>query len=195
MRSKVMWGTIILFSATTLVACRPSQSVNAAAKDPEPQLALDTAEPAQQAAESKPAQPRKAAAVAKPAAAPKAMAAATAPKPADPTPSVAAAPVMESRPVAAKQDSEESVATTISGCLVHDDDMFQLKDTDGAHAPKARSWKSGFIKRSSAKVTIFDPDNRLKLASHVGYRVSVAGTLTDREMQARWVNASSERCD
>ena len=195
MRSKVMWAAIILLGTTTLVACQPSQPVDAAvAKEPEPQLQLDTAALAQ-TAEIKPAQPRKPVANAKPAAAPKAMTDVAAAKPADPAPATAAAPMLESRAVAAKQDEEQSVATTLTGCLVHDDDMFQLKDTDGAHAPKARSWKSGFIKRGSAKVVVLDPTNRLKLAGHVGRRVSVSGTLTEREIDARWINATSERCD
>ena len=73
--------------------------------------------------------------------------------------------------------------------------MFQLKDNDGEHAPKARSWKSGFIKKGSANIDVFDAGNRLKLGSHVGYRVSVSGTLTDREMQARSLRATSEHCD
>jgi hypothetical protein len=195
MRSKVMWAAIILLGATTLVACQPSQPLDAAAKEPEPQLQLDTPEPAPSAAEIKPVQPRKPPANAKAAAAPKAMTAVTAPVPADPAPAAADAPVLESRAVAARQDEEQPVATTLTGCLVHDDDMFQLKDTDGAHAPKARSWKSGFIKRSSAKVAVLDPNNRLKLASHVGHRISVSGTLTEREIDARWINATSERCD
>jgi hypothetical protein len=195
MRSKVMWAAIILFGATTLVACQRSQPVDAAAKEPEPQLQLETPEPAQKAAETKPAQPKKTAANVKSAAAPNAPTIATAPKPADPAPATADAPALESRPVAARQDDEQSVATTLTGCLVHDDDMFQLKDTDGAHAPKARSWKSGFIKRGSAKVAVLDPSNRLKLSAHVGHRVSVSGTLTDREIEARWINATSQRCD
>jgi hypothetical protein len=116
------------------------------------------------------------------------------PKPLDPAPEKADSPVSESRSVA-KQDDVQRVATTISGCLVHDGDEFQLKDTDGEHAPRARSWKSGFIKRSPARVTLLDPANRLKLASHVGYRVSASGTLSDREMEPRWVQATSNRCD
>jgi len=105
-------------------------------------------------------------------------------------------PAAESRTTAAIQPhDEDSIATTIAGCLVHDSDEFQLKDTDGNHAPKARSWKSGFIRKSSAKVNVIDTSNRLSLASHVGYRVSVSGTLTDRDLQARSVRASSERCD
>ena len=102
-------------------------------------------------------------------------------------------PVTESNPVAAKAQDEESIATTIAGCLVHDGDMYQLKDTDGMHAPKARSWKSGFIKKSSARLELTGATDRL--ASHAGYRISVSGTLTDREMQVRTVRATTERCD
>jgi hypothetical protein len=87
----------------------------------------------------------------------------------------------------------DSVPTTMSGCLIHDDDMYRLKDTDGMHAPKARSWKSGFIKKSSARVDLLGATDRL--SSHVGYRVSVSGTLTDREMQVRSVRATTDRCD
>jgi hypothetical protein len=94
----------------------------------------------------------------------------------------------------AQAHDDESVAATITGCLVHDDDMFQLKDTDGEQAPKARSWKSGFIRRSSAKVHVLASDG-LSLKSHVGHRVSVSGMLTDRELHARSVRATSERCD
>ncbi len=197
MRSKVMWGTIILFSSTTLAACNASQKLDAAAKEPE-QLELTPQEPAPQPAPVKAVQPKKAVAKdVKAAAAPKTIAANTTATPVDATPVIPATPVMESRAVAAKQADEESIATTIAGCLIHDegDGIYQLKDTDGMHAPKARSWKSGFIKKGSAKVDVLDANNRLSLASHVGYRVSVSGTLTDREMQARAVRASTERCD
>jgi hypothetical protein len=197
MRSKVMWGTIILFSSTTLAACNASQSLDAAAKEPE-QLELTPQEPAPQPAPVKAVQPKKAVAKdVKAAAAPKTMAANTPATSVDVAPVVTDAPVMESRAVAVTQAAEESVATTIAGCLIHDEDdnLFQLKDTDGMHAPKARSWKSGFIKKGSAKVDILDTNNRLSLASHVGYRVSVSGTLADREMQARSVRTTTERCD
>lgn len=104
------------------------------------------------------------------------------------------APVTDSRTVAMKQD-EAPIATTVSGCLEEDNGMFRLKDADGDHAPKSRSWKSGFIKKGSAKIDVFDAGNRFKLMSHVGYRVSVSGSLVDREMHARSVRVSSERCD
>jgi hypothetical protein len=102
---------------------------------------------------------------------------------------------MDSPTVAMKQQDEEPIATTVSGCLEEDNGMFRLKDTDGEHAPKSRNWKSGFIKKGSAKIDVFDAGNRFKLMSHIGYRVTVSGNLVDREMHARSVRVSSERCD
>ena len=106
----------------------------------------------------------------------------------------ASTPVMESRAVAARQD-DLSIATTVTGCLdLRDDGMFQLKDTDGDHTPKARSWKSGFIKKAAAKIDVFDAGNRLKLGNHVGYRVTLSGMLTDRQLRARSLESTSESC-
>ena len=111
---------------------------------------------------------------------PKTLAAGVAPasKPAAPmTPSVtAAAPV------------------TIAGCLERDDDTFRLKDTLGADAPKSRSWKSGFLKKSSASITIVDAPTRLNLANHVGQRVSVTGMLEDGQMRVRSMRRVAASC-
>jgi hypothetical protein len=74
---------------------------------------------------------------------------------------------------------------TVTGCLERTDDGFRMKDTSGADAPKARSWKSGFLKKGAAAVDVVDPARSLRLADHVGRRVSVTGTLVDREMRAR----------
>ena len=76
---------------------------------------------------------------------------------------------------------------TLTGCLQHDDGTFRLKDTNGADAPKSRSWKSGFLKKRAANVEVVDSANRLRLPSHVGQRVTVTGVLLDREMRARAV--------
>jgi len=83
------------------------------------------------------------------------------------------------------QDVEPFV--TLTGCLQHDDGTFRLKDTNGAEAPKSRSWKSGFLKKRAATVDVVDSANRLRLPSHVGQRVTVTGVLLDREMRARAV--------
>src|SRR5438552_2533587 len=47
-------------------------------------------------------------------------------------------------PAPASQAQATRAGATITGCLEKHGDGFQLKDTSGADAPKARSWKSGF---------------------------------------------------
>ena len=84
---------------------------------------------------------------------------------------------------------------TLTGCLVRSDDTFRLKDTAGTGAPKARSWKSGFLKKGSASVEIVDASHAMTLANHVGRRVTVTGTLVDREMQVRSLRRVAASCD
>ncbi|HEX6465425.1 MAG TPA: hypothetical protein VFZ98_13270 [Vicinamibacterales bacterium] len=105
-----------------------------------------------------------------------------------------------SQPVtgASASDSPKSgkgPVTTIEGCLVQSGDAYRLKATSGADAPKARSWKSGFLKKGSASVDVIDASESLGLPNRVGTRVSVTGTLVDREMQARSVHRVSSSCD
>jgi hypothetical protein len=62
-------------------------------------------------------------------------------------------------------------------------------------APKSRSWKSGFLKKGAAKVTVVDASNRLRLPNHVGHRVSVTGTIYEKEMVASTLRMVSSSCD
>lgn len=96
-------------------------------------------------------------------------------------------------PVAA-EPPQKTAAVTITGCLERNDETFRLKDTAGASAPKARSWKSGFLKKGSAPIAVIDAGNRVKLPTHVGQRVSVTGTLVDREMQVRSLQRVAASC-
>jgi hypothetical protein len=84
---------------------------------------------------------------------------------------------------------------TITGCLERADEGFRLKDTVGANAPKARSWKSGFLKKGSATLDVVDAAHALNLVGQVGHRVSLTGTVVDREMQARSVRRVAASCD
>jgi hypothetical protein len=102
--------------------------------------------------------------------------------------------VASSRTVEAKAVSDTGIVT-ISGCLEQDDETFRLKDTEGANAPKSRSWKSGFLKKGAAKVEIVDASNRLKLKTHVGKRVSVTGQLHEKEMLASSVRRVAPSCN
>jgi hypothetical protein len=115
----------------------------------------------------------------------------------------AAVPVVAATKESGESDTESpvtpavsavSAAVTIDGCLERADNGFRLKDTTGADAPKSRSWKSGFLRKGSVPVRIVDAANGLRLASHLGERVSVTGTMIDREMRAHAVRSLAASC-
>ena len=83
---------------------------------------------------------------------------------------------------------------TIEGCLVADANQFQLKNTSGEDAPKGRSWKSGFLHRSSKTIDVSDQSHRLNLARHVGERVTITGLLDDRELQGTSLKRVAGSC-
>lgn len=84
---------------------------------------------------------------------------------------------------------------TITGCLESDHDRLLLKDTTGAAAPKGRSWKSGFLKKQSASLQLVEPTHVLKLGTYDGQRVSVSGTLDDRELHVHSVQRVDKNCN
>ena len=84
---------------------------------------------------------------------------------------------------------------TVTGCLEMNNETFRLKNTSGTDAPKARSWKSGFLKKNPASIQIVDAANRVQLPDHVGQRVVVTGTLVDREMQVRSLRRVATSCN
>ncbi len=90
--------------------------------------------------------------------------------------------------------SQAGAAVTIAGCLEKHGSRFRLTDTSGADAPTSRSWKSAFFKKAAASVDLVDAANRTKLAGHVGQRVSVTGTLDDREMQVMSLQRAAGSC-
>jgi hypothetical protein len=91
--------------------------------------------------------------------------------------------------------AQTAEAVTITGCLEQDHDGFRLKDTEGVDAPKSRSWKTGFIKKRAATLTLVDGKNRLKLANHVGERVTVKGMLLDRDLEGRSISRVANTCN
>ncbi len=124
----------------------------------------------------------------------------TAPAPAAPAVSVGTVAANASAAPAAAADTPaipptlKAAPITITGCLAREDAAYKLKDTTGDNAPKARSWKSGFLKKGAAPVEIYDTANRLKLPAHVGQRVSVTGELRDREMYVRSLQPVGATC-
>jgi hypothetical protein len=96
----------------------------------------------------------------------------------------------------AKEPAATLAAVTITGCLERaDETTFRLKDTVGEDAPKARSWKSAYLRKGSAPIEVVDTSQRLKLPDHVGQKVSVTGTLVDREMQVRSLQRVATSCE
>ena len=124
-------------------------------------------------------------------------------KPASPTAPAAAAPAAADEPIppvgipaaaVAASTTHTAPVTTITGCLAREDAAYKLKDASGDAAPKARSWKTGFLKKGAAPIELYDSGNRAKLPTHVGQRVSVTGDLVDREMYVRSVQRVSASC-
>jgi hypothetical protein len=111
-----------------------------------------------------------------------------------PAPETAPAASLPSSTDSTRDTSKQFAAVTITGCLERDAETFRLKDTAGENAPKARSWKSAFLKKGSSSVEVTDAANRVKLPAHVGQRVSVTGTLVDREMQVRSLQRIAASC-
>ena len=115
--------------------------------------------------------------------------------------SVSRASAVESATTAPRVESasptpvQDQAAITVTGCLEQDDDRFRLKETAGVDAPKSRSWRSGFLKKSPASIEVIDAANRLQLPTHVGQRISVTGTVADGEMQVRSLRRVAATCE
>jgi hypothetical protein len=97
------------------------------------------------------------------------------------------------RPVPATASVDQ---ITITGCLEASatGDRFRLTDTEGANAPKARSWRTGFLKKHSTAVDLVGaPD--VALQRQIGRRVAVSGVQTDRELKVSAVRVVSPSCN
>jgi hypothetical protein len=90
--------------------------------------------------------------------------------------------------------SKKPSPVTIAGCLERASKAFRLTDATGADVPKSRSWKSGFLKKGSASIDLVESGNGLRLRDHVGKRVSVTGTLTERRMRVQSVRRVAPSC-
>ncbi len=100
------------------------------------------------------------------------------------------------RPAAASAETAAATPVTITGCLEASvsEDRFRLADTEGDNAPKARSWKSGFLKKRTAPVDLVGVNPRA-LEMHVGKKVSATGVLTSRELKVSSVHVVAPYCN
>jgi cytoskeletal protein RodZ len=113
-------------------------------------------------------------------------------------PAVAASPASRQKPAATTKvttvPAPEMEMVTFTGCLERDDDEFRLKEAAGENVPRARSWKSGFVKKNTATIELLDT-NTLRLVNNAGHRVSVSGVLKEREMQVRSIQRLPGECN
>jgi hypothetical protein len=113
----------------------------------------------------------------------------SAPKPAAPEPPTS--------PASVSTGSVMPTLVTITGCLEisTDGDTFRLSDVEGADAPKSRSWRSGFLKKRTAPVTLVEPHDRQTLTSNVGRRVAATGQLASRELRVSSLRVVGSSCN
>lgn len=111
-------------------------------------------------------------------------------------PEMATLPTAPPSPAPAVEPAPDTkvARVTIEGCLERADDTFRLTDTAGTNAPTSRSWKSAFLKKRPATIEVSDAVKRVNLASHVGQRVSVTGTMVDRQMRIGSLQRISPSC-
>ena len=95
----------------------------------------------------------------------------------------------------AQPEVQDTAPVTITGCLERDGVTFWLKDTSGVpDTPKARSWRSGFLKKRSSRVGVVSATNAVKLPNYVGERVAATGALMDGQMRARSLRRLATSC-
>ena len=102
----------------------------------------------------------------------------------------------------AAQPAESRTATkaaaesvTLTGCLHSDGGKYVLTDLKGDKAPKGRSWKTGWIKKSNKDVEVVSEKSGPKLKDHVGHQVTLTGIRNgETQMQARSIKHVSGSC-
>jgi hypothetical protein len=95
----------------------------------------------------------------------------------------------------AQTEVQDTAPVTITGCLERDGVTFWLKDTSGVpDTRKARSWRSGFLKKRSSRVGVVSATNAVKLPNYVGERVAATGALMDGQMRARSLRRVAASC-
>ena len=203
----VIVGAFCLFAAAALLAARqpPPSSLRGHGATSAPQEAQALWQPARQIASGDTNTTATAS--------PKRSATSAAARPTPTLPSIersaASAPVKTTRTAKAASSSGaaspapalESTAAvkgpprlTVEGCLESDGQTYRLNNTTGLDAPKARTWRTGFLMKRSSTIGLVDATGRLRLQDHIGRRVAATGTVVDREMQATTLREVAASC-
>ncbi len=94
---------------------------------------------------------------------------------------------------AAKPKATTSV--TLTGCLRADGNKFVLTHLQGEQAPKGRSWKTGFVKKTTRDIEVVSAASGPKLKDQVGHQVTLTGVKdSDTHVQARSIKRLGASC-
>jgi hypothetical protein len=90
-----------------------------------------------------------------------------------------AAVAMSSVAVAAQKPK----TVTLTGCVrsAAERNVFVLTKVDGADAPRARGWKTGYLLKRPSNLEVVPGVSSIRLRDHVGRRVTVTGTLEQKD--------------
>ena len=84
--------------------------------------------------------------------------------------------VLAAQPAESRTSTKAAAeSVTLTGCLHADGGKYVLTDLKGDKAPKGRSWKTGWIKKSTKDVEVVSNSSGPKLKEHVGRQVTVVG--------------------
>jgi hypothetical protein len=190
-------GVVCLLAAAALLAVRqPADQLDEVSGAPQEAQASAQAPRLTAVANTTPAvQPRSAtAASAKPRPASGASVSTAAPAPVK-TPERAKAATSATAAPSSTAPVNDAPTRTVEGCLERDGQTYRLKNVSGLDAPKARSWRSGFLMKRSASVEMNDArGGALKLDAHIGQRVATTGTLVNGELHARTLRVVAASC-
>lgn len=82
-----------------------------------------------------------------------------------------------------KPKADKTKWVTLTGCVRNggERNTFVLTKVEGADAPRARGWKTGYLLKRRTNVDVVAGTSSIRLKDHVGRRVTVAGALEQKD--------------
>jgi hypothetical protein len=79
--------------------------------------------------------------------------------------------------------AERTKSVTLTGCVRSgaERNTFVLTKVEGADAPRARGWKTGYLLKRRSNVEVVPAVSSIRLKDHLGRRVTVIGTLDQKD--------------
>jgi hypothetical protein len=99
---------------------------------------------------------------------------------------------MTAKPAASAQ---QAPSTKLTGCLRMAGNQYELTHPKGSEVRLARTWRSGFIRKTAKSVEVVGASSSVNLKDHVGHEVSVVGTRSDEtHLKARSISRVATSC-